>query len=98
VVVRGRKDDHPMQLRWDAGFPTLYTIRQRGLVSTPIAYATAHLAAIFVKYFPRDTAGVIGPESLPAESRRDILAAVRSRDFRIALKTTRLKQHEDDEF
>jgi hypothetical protein len=98
VVVRGSKDDHPTQLRWDASFPTLYTIRQRGMVSTPIAYATAHLAAIFVKYFPREAAGVIGPESLPAESRRDILAAVRSRDFRIALKTTRLKRHEEDEF
>ena len=61
-------------LRWDASFPTLYHIRQRGLISTPIAYATAHLAAIFIKHFPRDLAGVIGPESLPAETRRDILA------------------------
>src|ERR1700735_5119097 len=57
VVVRGVKDDQPMMLRWDASFPTLYTIRQRGLISTPIAYATAHLAAIFVTHFPRDTAG-----------------------------------------
>jgi hypothetical protein len=99
VVVRGTKDDHPMQLRWDASFPTLYTIRQRGLISTPIAYATAHLAAIFVKHFPRDAAGVIGPESLPADTRRAILADVRSRDFRVALKTTRLKKSDDeDEF
>jgi hypothetical protein len=98
VVVRGAKEDLPMLLRWDASFPTLYTIRQRGLISTPIAYATAHLAAIFVKHFPRDAAGVIGPESLPAETRRDILADVRSRDFRVALKTTKLKPHEDDEF
>jgi Saccharopine dehydrogenase NADP binding domain len=98
VVVRGVKDDQPMMLRWDASFPTLYTIRQRGLISTPIAYATAHLAAIFIKHFPRDAAGVIGPESLPAETRRDILADVRSRDFRMALKSTRLKPNEDDEF
>ena len=42
--------------------------------------------------------GVIGPESLPAEARRDILADVRSRDFRVALKTTKLKPNEDDEF
>ena len=98
VVVRGRKDDHPILLRWDASFPTLYTIRQRGLLSTPIAYATAHLAAIFVKHFPRDAAGVMGPESLPAETRRDILAGARSRDFRIVLKSTRLKPQEEDEF
>jgi Saccharopine dehydrogenase NADP binding domain len=98
VVVRGVKKEQPMQLRWDASFPTLYTIRQRGLLSTPIAYATAHLAAIFVKYFPRDAAGVIGPESLPAETRREILACARSRDFHVALKTTRLKPREDEEF
>jgi hypothetical protein len=98
VIVRGMKDEQPLQLRWDAGFPTLYTIRQRGLVSTPIAYATAHLAAIFVKHFPREAAGVIGPESLPAETRREILAVVRSRDFRIQLKTTKLKRQDDDEF
>jgi len=99
VLVRGMKKEHPLLIRWDASFPTLYQIRQRGLVSTPIAYATAHLAAIFVKYFPRDLAGVLGPESLPLETRRAILAGARSRDFRIALKTTRLKHHDhDDEF
>ncbi len=99
ILVRGMKNDHPLLIRWDASFPTLYQIRQRGLVSTPIAYATAHLAAIFVKYFPRDSAGVMGPESLPLETRRAILAGARSRDFRITLKTTRLKHHDhDDEF
>jgi hypothetical protein len=97
VLVRGVKNEQHLLIRYDASFPTLYTIRQRGLISTPIAYATAHLAAIFVRHFPRDAAGVIGPESLPLETRRDILAAVRSRDFRIAFKTTRLKRQDDDE-
>ena len=98
VLVRGVKNDQPLLVRYDASFPTLYTIRQRGLISTPIAYATAHFAALFVKHFPRDSAGVLGPESLPAEARRAILAEARSRDFRIALKTTRLKpaDHDDD--
>ncbi len=45
VLVRGTKDDQPLLLRYDASFPTLFQIRQRGLISTPIAYATAHLAA-----------------------------------------------------
>ncbi len=97
VVVRGKKGDDPLLIRWDASFPTLYTIRQRGLISTPIAYATAHLAAIFVKHFPRDAAGVIGPGGLAVETRRAILADVRSRDFRLAMKTTHLKKLEDDE-
>jgi saccharopine dehydrogenase (NAD+, L-lysine forming) len=97
VLACGVKDEQPLLLRWDVSFPTLYQIRQRGLVATPISYATAHLAAIFVKHFPRDSGGVIGPGSLPAEARRAILAETRARGFRITLKTTRLKK-QDDEF
>jgi saccharopine dehydrogenase (NAD+, L-lysine forming) len=96
VVVIGEKDDKPLQVRWDAAFPTLYQIRRRGLISTPIAYATAHLAAIFVKHFPRDSAGVIGPATLPPETRRAILADARSRDFRLTQKISRLKKLEEE--
>jgi hypothetical protein len=98
VLVRGMKDDQPLLVRWDASFPTLYQIRRRGLIATPIVYATAHMAALFVKHFPRDSAGVMGPGALPADVRRAILAEARSRDFRIALKITRLKKNEDEEY
>jgi saccharopine dehydrogenase (NAD+, L-lysine-forming) len=98
VLVRGVKDEQPLLVRWDASFPTLYQIRRRGLVSTPISYATAHLAALFIKHFPRDSAGVIGPAGLPIEARRAILSEVRSRDVRVSLKITRLKKTEDEEF
>ncbi|HEY7825606.1 MAG TPA: saccharopine dehydrogenase NADP-binding domain-containing protein [Candidatus Acidoferrales bacterium] len=98
VLVRGVKDDQPLLVRWDASFPTLYQIRQHGSVSTPISFATAHLAALFIKHFPRDASGVMGPSSLPVETRRAIQADARSRDFRITLKITRLKKQEDDEF
>jgi saccharopine dehydrogenase (NAD+, L-lysine-forming) len=98
VLVRGSKNEQPLLVRWDASFPTLYQIRQRGLISTPISYATAHVAALFVKYFPRDSAGVMGPSELPGETRRAILSEARSRDFRIALKITRLKKPDDDDF
>ncbi len=98
VLVRGTKGEHPLLVRWDASFPTLYQIRRRGLISTPIAYATAHLAAIFVKHFPRDSAGVIGPAALSSETRRAVLADVRSRDFHVSLKITRLKKEEEEEF
>ena len=98
VLVRGMKDDQPLLVRWDASFPTLYQIRRRGLIATPIVYATAHMAALFIKHFPRDSAGVMGPGALPADVRRAILAEARSRDFRIALKITRLKKNEDEEF
>ena len=98
VLVRGVKDEQPLLVRWDASFPTLYQIRRRGLVSTPISYATAHLAALFIKHFPRDSAGVFGPATLPTEVRRAILSEARSRDVRVSLKITRLKKTEDEEF
>ena len=98
VLVRGVKDDQPLLVRWDASFPTLYQIRIRGMIATPISYATAHLAAIFVKHFPRDSAGVLDAAGLPSETRRAILADVRSRDFRVTLKITKLKKSDDDEF
>ncbi|MBZ5502069.1 MAG: saccharopine dehydrogenase NADP-binding domain-containing protein [Acidobacteriia bacterium] len=97
VLVRGTKGDQPLLVRWDAGFPTLYQLRQRGLVATPISYATAHMAAIFVRHFPRALAGVMGPAALPPATRRAILADARARDFRIALKITRLKKNEEEE-
>lgn len=98
VLVRGAKDDQPLLIRYDAGFPTLYQIRLRGLISTPIAYATAHLAALFIKHFPRDFAGVLGPEQLPTDVRRAILNGARSRDFHISLKINRLKTADEDGF
>lgn len=98
VVVRGVKGNQQLLVRWDASFPTLYQIRQRGLITTPIPYATAHLAAIFVKHFPRELAGVMGPAELPAPTRRAVLADVRSREFRLALKITRLKKLDEDEY
>lgn len=96
VLVRGVKGNEQLLVRWDASFPTLYQIRQRGLITTPIPYATAHLAAIFVKHFPRDMAGVIGPGGLPAAARRAVLADVRSREFHVSLKIKRLKVLEDE--
>jgi saccharopine dehydrogenase (NAD+, L-lysine forming) len=96
VLLRGVKDDQPLLVRWDASFPSLFQIRQRGLIATPISFATAHVAAIFIKHFPRDESGVLEPEMLPAETRRAILSEVRSRDFRIKLKITKLKQIEEE--
>ncbi len=97
ALIRGIKKDQPLLIRWDASFPTLYQIRRRGGHSTPIAYATAYLAALFVKHFPRNLAGVFAPEALPTDTRRAIVADARSRDIRIALRITRLKKAEEDE-
>ncbi len=97
ILVRGQRREQPVELRWDVSFPTLYQLRLRGLVTTPIAYCTAHSAALFVKHLPRDAAGVFPPESLPPESRQGILADIRSRGIRARMKLTRLKPPEDEE-
>jgi len=97
VVVKGTKGEQPLQIRWDVSFPTLYQIRARGLITTPISYATAHLAALFIKHLPKNFSGVAGPEMLPGETRKAILADVRGRDFRVSLKIRRLKPVDDEE-
>src|SRR5216684_1844172 len=97
-VKHGKKEDQHLLIRSDCMFPTLYQIRQQGRFTTPVAYATAHVAALFIKYFPRELAGVFAPEMLPVETRRTILAGIRNSGIHITHKTTVLKHHgEDDE-
>ncbi len=103
VLVRGvkhsKKEDQHLLIRSDCMFPTLYQIRQQGRYNTPVAYATAHVAALFIRFFSRDISGVFAPEMLPAETRRAILAGLRSHNIRITHKTVLLKHtSEDDEF
>jgi hypothetical protein len=96
-VQRGSKEDVHVLMRSDVLFPSLYTIRRRGLFTTPVAFATAHVAAQFVKFFPRKESGVFAPETLPVELRREILAGVRSQGLKILHKVTILKTLEEDE-
>jgi len=96
-VKRGAKEDQHLLIRTDAIFPTLYQIRQQGRYTTPVAYATAHVAALFIKYFPRDSAGVFAPEMLPLEMRRAIIAGIRSHSVKITHKTTILKRDGENE-
>jgi saccharopine dehydrogenase (NAD+, L-lysine-forming) len=99
VVVRGVKKDRPIEVRFDALFPSLYQIRQRGLALSPISYATAQMAALFIKHFPRESAGVFPPGAIPLENRQAILKDLRSRGIRLTLKVTRKKtSDEEDEF
>ena len=96
-VNHGPKQDEYFVLRTDALFPTLYQIRQQGLFTTPVAYATAHVAAQFIKFFPRDLQGVFAPEQLPLEVRRAIISSVRKHGIKLNHKVTLLKPPEDQE-
>jgi hypothetical protein len=97
VIVRGVRKEQPLEIRWDVAFPTLYQIRMRGLGVTPITYATAQVAALFVRCFPRALPGVFPPETLPADVRRAILDGARSRGFRITMKMTPWKPIQQEE-
>ena len=96
-IQRGAKEDVHVLMRSDVLFPSLYTIRRRGLFTTPVAFATAHVAAQFVKNFPKKEAGVFAPETLSAEIRREILAGVRSQGLKILHKVTILKTTDDED-
>jgi len=96
-LKKGKKEDRRILVRSDCTFPTLYQIRQQGRYNTPVAYATAHVAALFIKFFPRELAGVFAPEMLPAETRRAILAGIRNNSIRITHKTTVLRHNNEDE-
>src|SRR5260370_25334250 len=93
---KGKEEDQNVLIRTDCAFPTLYQIRQQGLYTTPVAYATAHVAALFIKFFPRELPGGFAPEMLPAESRRAIISGIRSNKVKISHKTSALKQDADD--
>lgn len=83
VLVEGIKGDRRMTIRWDATMPSLYLLYRQGELRSPIAWATARMAALFVKHFPRHLAGVHVPEALPGEIRRAILRDARARGFRL---------------
>jgi hypothetical protein len=97
VVVRGKKQDNQIEVRYDALFPSLYQIRQLGLALSPISYATAQMGALFVKHFPRDLAGVFPPGALPLEDRQAILKDLKSRDIRLTAKIAKRKPLDDEE-
>jgi hypothetical protein len=103
VLVRGIKrgkgnnEDQNLLIRTDCSFPTLYQIRQQSLYTTPVAYATAHVAALFIKHFPREVKGVFAPEALPAETRRTIIAGIRNNKVKITQKLTALKSTDPDD-
>lgn len=99
-VRRGAKADVHVRLRTDVLFPSLYQIRGQGLFATPVSYATAHAAAQFIKFFPREERGVFAPETLPAETRKAILAGLRGKGLQFSHKETQLKNEsgEDEDY
>ena len=95
VLVYGHKPTGHFMIRWDALFPSLFELRQRGLTCSPVAWSTAHLTALFVKHMPRELSGVYVPEGLPIATRKNILRAARLSGIRLMRKVTRLKPSDE---
>ena len=98
IVVKGVKRDRPIEVRYDVIFPSLFQIRQLGLALSPVSYATAQMASLFIKHFPRDEAGVLSPGTLPLGNRQAIVKDLNSRGIRVTAKITKKKPAEDDGF
>jgi saccharopine dehydrogenase-like protein len=88
VSVNGMKKERLTTVRWDVMVPSLFQLRRQGLLCSPIAWATAQMAALFVKHLPRESSGVHPPESLPVEIRRAILRDAVTRGFRVTKRLT----------
>ncbi len=98
VVVRGDKagSPHGNPLRRHSS-RRFYQIRQRGLALSPVSYATAQMASLFIKHFPRDSAGVFPPGAIPLENRQAIFKDLKSRGIRVTSKITKKKPSDDEE-
>jgi hypothetical protein len=55
------------------------------------------MAALFIKHFPRDLAGVFPPGSIPLKNRQAILKDLKSRGMRLTTKVTRRKSSVEEE-
>jgi hypothetical protein len=97
VIVRGMKQDRTIEVRYDALFPSLYQIRQRGLALSPVSYATAQMASLFIKHFPRDLAGVLPPGAIPVVDQQAIFKDLKARGIRVTTRVLKKKDSEDEE-
>lgn len=97
VVAYGHIEERHAMIRWDATFPTLHQIRRREVYTSPIAWATAHMAALFVKHFPRAVPGVYPPEALSLRTRQAILSDVSKYGIRVSRRLKLLEPVDDEE-
>ncbi len=98
VIVRGMKQDRPTEVRYDAlSLRSPNPPARAGSIA--VSYATAHMASLFIKHFPRDSAGVLPPGAIPLENRQAIFKDLKSRGMRLTSKITKKKtQDEEEEF
>ena len=90
VSVTGSKGRKRFERRRCCKFSSLSQLRRKGKSGTPIAFAAAQSAAVFIENFPVHLAGVYPPEALPTKVRRSIVRAMSRRGLRFQKKTIKL--------
>ncbi len=94
VVVTGNNGGLHFELRNCCVFPSLLRLRRRGIDATPVAFAAAESALLFVRHFPAQMNGVHAPEGLPMSVRGAILRDLEAAGCRITTRTRRLSRTE----
>lgn len=87
VSVSGRRGRKRLERRRCCVFPSLWELRRSGMAGTPVAFASAHSAAVFIEHFPKHLAGVYPPEGLSEKLRETILREMRRRGFQFRRST-----------
>ncbi len=90
VSVSGRRKGKDLERRRCCVFPSLWQLRRNGMPGTPIAFASAQTAAVFIEHFPAHLAGVYPPEALSAKVRKTILRGMTKRGLRVRRETIEL--------
>lgn len=90
VSVIGRRNRKRLERHRCCVFPSLWQLRRSGMTVTPIAFASAQSAAVFIEHFPTQLTGVYPPEGLSAGVRAAILRGMRRRGFQIRRGTTEI--------
>ncbi|HWQ90885.1 MAG TPA: saccharopine dehydrogenase NADP-binding domain-containing protein [Clostridia bacterium] len=81
VTASGENNGRACEHRQCCTFPSLHQLKQKPWVCTPVAFAAAQSAAVFVEHLPKGLSGVFPPEALPKEVREAVLRDMGRRGF-----------------
>lgn len=90
VVVTGTSRERLIEHRYCCSFPSLYQLRQKPSLATPVAFAAAQSAAVFAEHFPTNMFGVLPPEALSKEVRHAVQRSMGRRGFKFQSTKTEL--------
>lgn len=92
AVITGHKGWQWFEHRRSCRFPSLHQLRRKLWLATPVAFAAAQSAAVFVEHFPTRLSGVYPPEALPSRILQKVVLSMSRRGCRFAQSTVELRR------